>query len=148
MGADGTFTVETAVALARKAHEGQLDKAGLPYIEHPLRVMAMVETEAQQMAAVLHDVLEDTPITADDLRAAGCPEQVVQAVIALSHWDDEPMETYLARVVADPIAIVVKRADIADNSSPHRLGQLDPRLQERLKIKYARSLEFLARHGA
>lgn len=142
------FTVDDAVALARRAHDGQVDKGGRPYITHPLRVMRHVDGEWAQMAAVLHDVIEDTPVTADDLRAAGCPAVVVTAVIALSKLPGEPLEASMARAAADPIALVVKRADIADNRSEVRLGQLDPATQVRLRVKYARSIELLEQYAA
>jgi (p)ppGpp synthase/HD superfamily hydrolase len=143
-----TFTVDDAVALARRAHEGQTDKGGRPYITHPIRVMQRVEGTHERMAAVLHDVIEDTPVDADDLRAAGCPERVVEAVVALSKLPGEPLESSIARAAADPIAAVVKRADIADNSSEVRLGQLDPATQDRLRGKYARSLQLLDQYVA
>jgi (p)ppGpp synthase/HD superfamily hydrolase len=71
------FGLDEATALARRAHAGQTDKAGRPYIEHPLRVMHRLRGEYEQLAAILHDVLEDTPVTENDLRSAGCPEPVV-----------------------------------------------------------------------
>ncbi|MFI1579029.1 HD domain-containing protein [Embleya sp. NPDC020630] len=142
------FTLDDAVALARAAHDGQLDKGGHPYITHPLRVMQHVEGTYTRMAAVLHDVIEDTPVGADDLRAAGVPEQVVAAVIALSKLPGEPLDRSMARAAADPIALVVKRADIADNRSEARLGQLDPATQVRLREKYARSIELLEKFAA
>jgi (p)ppGpp synthase/HD superfamily hydrolase len=137
------FTLSDAIALATAAHDGQVDKSGRPYIGHPLRVMASVTGEHAQMAAVLHDVIEDTPVTASDLLAHGCPAVVVDAVVALSHLPGEPQEDYLRRVSADPLALTVKRADIADNLSPARLARLDAETQERLKIKYARALGLL-----
>ncbi|WP_329787169.1 HD domain-containing protein [Lentzea sp. DG1S-22] len=137
------FTLEDAVAIATSAHEGQVDKSGRPYIGHPLRVMASVSGEHEQMAAVLHDVIEDTPVTADDLLARGCPPAVVDAVVALSHLDGEPQEDYLRRVAANPLALSVKRADIGDNLSPARIARLDEETQERLKAKYARALRLL-----
>lgn len=137
------FTVEDAARIARQAHEGQVDKSGQPYIEHPLRVMDRVDSEHARMAAVLHDVVEDTPVTAADLLAAGCPPLVVDAVIALSKADGEPQPVYLARVAANDIALVVKRADIADNMSPQRLARLDPATQARLAAKYANALRIL-----
>ncbi|CAL9602142.1 hypothetical protein SUDANB95_05413 [Actinosynnema sp. ALI-1.44] len=138
-----TFTVEDAVRIARSAHQGQVDKSGKPYIGHPLRVMGAVSGEHARMAAVLHDVVEDTPVTAADLLAAGCPAHVVATVVALSHLPGEPQEDYLARVAADPVAVAVKRADIADNLSPHRIDQLDEATRSRLRAKYARALHLL-----
>jgi (p)ppGpp synthase/HD superfamily hydrolase len=140
------FTVEDAVRIARRAHEGQVDKSGRPYIGHPIRVMDRVEGEHARMAAVLHDVIEDTQVTAADLLAAGCPRRVVDAVIALSKVDGEPMPDYLMRVAADEIALVVKRADIADNMSPERLKRLDQVTQDRLRAKYTEALRILDTH--
>jgi (p)ppGpp synthase/HD superfamily hydrolase len=138
-----TFTVSDAVGIATAAHDGQLDKSGKPYIGHPVRVMNRVEGEHERMAAVLHDVIEDTHVTADDLRAAGCPERVVTAVVALSHRAGEPQADYLARVAVDPVAVVVKHADIADNLSPARFSRLDEATQARLRIKYDTALRLL-----
>lgn len=137
------FTLDDAIALAKLAHSGQLDKSGRPYIGHPLRVMAGVTGEHRQMVAVLHDVIEDTWVTADHLLEAGCPPEVVEAVVAISHLPGEPQATYLARVAANPLALLVKRADIADNSSPARLAQLDEPTQRRLRDKYATALRIL-----
>ncbi|GLZ34017.1 hypothetical protein Lesp02_62050 [Lentzea sp. NBRC 105346] len=138
------FTLDDAIRIARHAHDGQVDKSGRPYIGHPLRVMASVEGEHARMAAVLHDVIEDTPMTAHSLLAAGCPPVVVDAVVALSKVPGEPQEQYLTRVAANPLALVVKHADIADNMSPVRLAALDPALQDRLRSKYSAALAFLA----
>ena len=138
------FTLEDAIAIATSAHEGQVDKSGRPYIGHPLRVMASVSGEHEKMAAVLHDVVEDTSVTASDLLARGCPAAVVDAVVALSHLPDEPQEDYLRRVAANPLALSVKYADIGDNTSPARMAQLDDATRERLQAKYARALGLLA----
>jgi (p)ppGpp synthase/HD superfamily hydrolase len=141
---DMTFSVSDAVRIATAAHDGQLDKSGKPYIGHPVRVMNRVSGPYEQMAAVLHDVIEDTSVTAEDLRAAGCPERVVTAVVALSHRPGEPQADYLARVAVDPIAVVVKHADIADNMSPARFDALDPATRARLRIKYDTALRLLS----
>ncbi|MCK9930727.1 HD domain-containing protein [Frankia sp. Mgl5] len=139
-------SLEDAVALAARAHTGQLDKAGDEYIGHPLRVMgtvgrtapaAGVDPSLAQMAAILHDVVEDSEVTLDDLAASGYPPAVVAAVDALSHREGEPQEAYLARVAADRIAVVVKRADMADNSDPRRLGRLPVEDAQRLTTRYA-----------
>ena len=137
------FTLDEAIQLARRAHEGQLDKSGRPYIAHPLRVMGTLRGEHERMAAVLHDVVEDTWVTLADLKARGCPEEVLAAVAAISKQPGEDQETYLSRVAANPIARAVKRADIADNMSPDRLARLDPATQERLRAKYESALQRL-----
>jgi hypothetical protein len=138
-----TFTVEDAIAIATKAHDGQRDKSGRPYIGHPLRVMSMMRTDHEQMTAVLHDVVEDTEVTPADLRTAGCPQAVVEAVIAISKRAGEPHPDYLARVAANPLALAVKRADIADNSAPVRLAMLDGPTRARLRDKYAAATRLL-----
>lgn len=140
---EDSFRVEDAVALARRAHQGQVDKAGEAYIDHPLRVMERVSGDSERMAAVLHDVLEDTDVTAADLRSAGCPEPVVVAVEALTKRAGEPLAESMARVGADPIAVAVKRADLADNADPRRLASLDRSTSERLARKYDESLRLL-----
>jgi (p)ppGpp synthase/HD superfamily hydrolase len=137
------FTLDEAIQVARRAHEGQLDKSGRPYIAHPLRVMGKLRDEHERMAAVLHDVVEDTPVTLADLQAAGCPAEVVAAVAAISKQPGEDQEAYLTRVAANPIARAVKRADIADNMSPERLSRLDPATQDRLRTKYESALRQL-----
>ncbi|ONI76954.1 phosphohydrolase [Actinosynnema sp. ALI-1.44] len=138
-----TFVLDDAIRIAREAHAGQVDKSGKPYIDHPLRVMARVQGTHAQMAAVLHDVIEDTAVTAEALRAQGCPENVVTAVVALSKLDGEAMPDYLSRVAADPIAVQVKRADIGDNTDPVRLAALDTGTQNRLREKYAEAIRLL-----
>lgn len=148
-------TLEAADRLAARLHEGQLDKAGEPYIEHPRAVARLTAvfggTLHQQLAALLHDVVEDTDCTLDDLRELGTPEPVVALVDALTKRPGEQRDDYLARVVANPDAILVKRADIASNSDPARLGKLPEELRERLQRKYAHTLEVLnagsAAHG-
>ncbi|MET0236309.1 MAG: phosphohydrolase [Kibdelosporangium sp.] len=137
------FVLDDAIRIAREAHAGQVDKSGNPYIYHPLRVMARVKGTLAQMAAVLHDVIEDTEVTAEDLRAAGCPDPVIDSVVALSKVPGEAMHSYLRRVAADPVAVLVKRADIGDNSDPVRLAKLDPETQDRLREKYAEAIRVL-----
>lgn len=141
-----TFTLDDAIQLARRAHEGQLDKSGRPYIAHPLRVMGTVTGSHERMTAVLHDVIEDTHLTLDDLTAVGCPDEVLAAVAAISKQPDERQADYLDRVLANPIALAVKRADIADNMSADRMGRLDPDTQARLRAKYEAALRQLNGH--
>src|SRR5688572_7707392 len=131
-----TFTLDDAIQLARRAHEGQLDKSGRPYIAHPLRVMGHLRGEHERMTAVLHDVVEDTDVTLDDLTALGCPAEVLAAVTAISKRPGEAQAEYLARVMANPIALRVKRADIADNLSADRMSRLDASTRHRLQAKY------------
>ncbi|EKT4465548.1 GTP pyrophosphokinase [Pseudomonas juntendi] len=114
-------TLERAIAMATKAHEGQFDKGGAAYILHPLRVMARVTTPEQRIVAVLHDVLEDTPLTLSDLAREGFPLKILAAVLALSRRDGESYEAFVMRLGVDPLARQVKLADLADNSDLSRI---------------------------
>jgi (p)ppGpp synthase/HD superfamily hydrolase len=138
-------TIEKALQIAAKAHEGQKDKEGLPYILHPLRVMAGVEGEETQIVAVLHDVVEDTSVTADDLRGAGFSERVVAAVLCVTHRKDEPYAAYVARCKGDAIARQVKLADLKDNARLSRTILRPQRLQADLARirRYVLSYKFL-----
>jgi len=127
------------------AHEGQLDRGGLPYIDHPTRVAAMVEGDPYAEAvAWLHDVVEDTEIDLSSLLDMGFPDRVVEAVDAISKRPGEELEDYLARVRDNDLAYTVKLADVADNSSERRLAQLDDATQVRLRAKYVRTKALLA----
>lgn len=135
--------VRDAQDVATAAHRGQVDKAGRDYIDHPRRVVAAVSAHADpawlpqaQAAAWLHDVLEDTDVTAEELDTRFPPE-VVSAVQALTRHPDQDPEEYYAGVRADPIARAVKLADLDDNTDPDRLALLDAATRERLLAKYA-----------
>jgi (p)ppGpp synthase/HD superfamily hydrolase len=106
-------------------------------------VMGALRNEHERMAAVLHDVVEDTTVTLDDLTEAGCPAPVLAALAAISKQPGEAQESYLARVASNPIALAVKRADIKDNMSPDRMARLDKETQERLRAKYTSALRQL-----
>ena len=116
-------TLERAIEIAAKAHAGQTDKAGQPYILHPLRVMLRVQTEEERIAAVLHDVVEDTPVSLEDLRREGFTDQVVAAVEALTKREGETRIDAAKRAAADPIARVVKLADNAENMDLSRIPE-------------------------
>lgn len=134
------FTLERAISLAAQAHEGQLDKTGQPYILHPLRVMLKVSSLCEQMTAILHDVLEDTTLTADVLKAEGCPEEVLEALDALTRRKGEKyLDEYILRIQKNPIAKSVKLSDLADNLNPAR-GYDNETLMER----YRRAIKILA----
>lgn len=122
--------------VATAAHAGQVDKSGAAYIGHPARVAARLTGDDAQAVGWLHDVVEDTPVTLDDLRR-DFPDHVVAAVDALTRRPDEQPDDYYARVARDPLAVRVKLADVADNSDPARLAALDPATRDRLTAKYA-----------
>ena len=127
-------TLDKAIQIAVSAHVGQVDKAGQPYILHPLRVMFSVETPHERLAAVLHDVVEDTEITIDDLADEGFPTEVLDAIQALTKLKGESRLDAAMRAVRNPIARKVKLADLADNMDmsriPHPTASDHARLRE------------------
>ncbi|WP_261331571.1 HD domain-containing protein [Maritalea mobilis] len=133
-----------AFELAFHAHAGQVDKAGNPYITHLVRVSASLSDRDARVVALLHDVLEDTATTAEDL-AAKFPPDICAAVEAITKRPGEGYDTYLARVAANPISREVKLADMADNADPARLAALDPAERARLTEKYATARTLLTK---
>lgn len=155
-------TLPDCIALAEFAHRNQADKAGLPYIDHPKRVLAAVQAQGAlpyvQMAAILHDVTEDTAFTPEMLLELGVPSSAVEIVKLLDRglsetaWYHEPdtddpitkEEFYYQRIKDRPEAKMIKLADIADNTLPWRLAYLPEAEQERLRDrKYKKALELL-----
>ena len=138
-------TIEKALQIAAKAHEGQKDKEGLPYILHPVRVMMGVQGGEAQIVAVLHDVIEDTSVTADDLRQAGFSEKTVTAVLCVTHRKDEPYADYVVRCKDNEIARRVKLSDLTDNWRLDRMILRPQRFEAdvaRIR-KYALSYKYL-----
>lgn len=145
--------IDHCIIFATYKHAEQLDK-GLPYIYHPLiyhplRVMldTSLTTEGQKCVAVCHDLLEDTDTTIKDLHDIGMPDDMITTVVALTHMKNEPNATYWQRILDEPSgdAKLVKIADIKDNTSENRMNGLSLEVQERLKTKYAKALEYLNR---
>jgi len=133
-------TLEQAIAIAAMAHEGQVDKAGAPYILHPLRVMLRLTTTEERIAAVLHDIVEDTNITLEMLLSEGFSEAVVRAVDALTKRPDESYEAFIERAALDPIGRRVKLADLAENSDLSRITSPTQKDIDRVE-KYRRAIE-------
>ncbi len=143
-------TIEDAIAIAAQAHKNIKDKAGAPYILHPLRMMMRMKTEAEMITAILHDVVEDTRDkknsddvwTFDRLREAGFPEEVIIALDCVTNRDGEGYEDFVKRASNNPIARQVKIADLEDNMNIQRIGEIKPRDLKRLK-KYHKSWRVL-----
>jgi len=135
---------ELALSIAKKAHEGQYDKAGVDYIEHPIYVASQVDTKEEKAVALLHDVIEDSPVSAEELLQAGLPETVVTAVQVLTKKKEQDYQTYLETVKKNPLARVVKLADLKHNSDLSRLSSITEKDRERLK-KYKKAIDFLSR---
>jgi (p)ppGpp synthase/HD superfamily hydrolase len=126
--------IERAIRRALEAHSGQKEENGRPYLLHPLRLMLRMDTEEEMAAAVLHDVVEDTNTTLEDLRAEGFPEEVLAAVALLTHDKRKvAYREYIERIAADPLARKVKLADLEDNLNVQRLARLG--VHETLRLK-------------
>ena len=135
-------TIERAIEIALRAHAGQTDKAGAPYILHPLRLMLRMPTPPEMMIAVLHDVVEDSAITLGDLRQEGFSDEVIDAVSAVTRREGESYEAFVLRAAANPLGAKVKLADLEDNMDLLRLQDLGDRDLERLK-RYHRAWTLL-----
>jgi hypothetical protein len=123
-----------AVAIAAEAHQKQFDKSGrLPYILHPVRMMLRGQTIAERIVAVLHDVVEDTPWTLEQLGAAGFPDDVLAAIDCLTRRPEETYDEFIDRILTNPLATRVKRYDLEDNMDVTRLDTLTQKDLERLQ---------------
>jgi hypothetical protein len=134
--------VDDAIALAVRAHRGQKDKRGEPYLLHVLRVMLSQKQDKGRLVGVLHDSLEDTSLTMADLRAAGYSDEICDAVDCLTRRAGEKYEDMIARIKPNPLARLVKLADLNDNLDPNRTPDGDPEVKARLE-KYRAALERL-----
>lgn len=131
-------TLERAIQIAVEAHAGQVDKAGAPYILHPLRLMLRGATPDEQMVAVLHDVVEDSPWTLEMLRAEGFNDAVVGGVEGMTRRADETYAAFIERAAQHPVARMVKLYDLEDNLDVRRLNTITEKDQGRLN-RYLKS---------
>ena len=121
-----------AMALATEAHKGQYDKSGVSYILHPLRIMNRMNTETEQIVGVLHDIIEDTPITLQVLKEKGYSQEVIDALDHLTKREGEKYTDFIKRCRKNPIALKVKIADLEDNMDITRLDEVTESDLERL----------------
>ena len=135
--------LDKAIQCAVKAHAGQKDKAGAPYILHPLRIMMKMDSQAGMIAAMLHDVVEDSSVTLSDLRAEGFSEEVIAAVDHLTRREGEAYEIFINRLRHNPLAVKVKLADLEDNMDIRRIENVTERDIERMQ-KYQAAREKLS----
>lgn len=133
-----------AMRIAYDAHHGQCDKAGVPYIFHPIHLAEQMTDETTTCVALLHDVVEDTPLTLETL-AQVFPPAVIRALRLLTHLPDTPYDDYIRALRNDPVASIVKRADLLHNSDDARLALCPISEDEkvRLRQKYRRALAIL-----
>ena len=137
-----TPMTKKALKLCFEAHKEQVDKTGLPYVFHPFHLAEQMDDEASTVCALLHDVIEDTPITLADLEKMGFPTEVLEALSLLTHDENVPYMDYVRSISANPIATRVKIADLTHNSDGTRLDTIDE-WAERRNEKYREALRIL-----
>ncbi len=137
-----TANTKKALKLCFDAHKNQVDKSGMPYVFHPFHLAEQMETEETIIVALLHDIIEDTEYTIEDLIKEGFDKTVVDAVALMTHADGVDYMQYIAAIKQNPIAKAVKLADLRHNSNISRLDVIDEKAYERRK-KYLEALEFL-----
>ena len=133
---------EKAYEIAKRAHLGQVDKAGEDYIKHPQKVASFVETDEEKAVAYLHDVIEDTELTLEDLHEYEFSKEVIEAVDIITKKKGEDYQSYLNSVKKNKLARAVKLADLRHNSDLTRLTKVTEKDIER-KEKYQRAIDFL-----
>lgn len=113
--------LEKAIEIAVEAHRGQIDKAGKIYILHPMRVMLRGENEEQMIVGILHDTVEDTPVTIDMLKDEGFPQPILDAITCITKNKNEDYAHFISRVLQNPLATQVKLYDLEDNMNRDRI---------------------------
>ena len=133
---------EKAYEIAKKAHLGQIDKAGEDYIKHPEKVASFVKTDEEKAVAYLHDVIEDTELTLEDLYEYGFSKEILEAVDIITKKRGEDYQSYLNSVKKNKLARAVKLADLRHNSDLTRLIKVTEKDIKR-KEKYQKAIDFL-----
>lgn len=141
-----TKLTNEAMRIAYAAHHGQTDKSGIPYIYHPIHLAEQMADEYTTCVALLHDVVEDTDVTLEDL-AKSFPKEVVDAVALMTHADGVDYFDYVRKIRTNPIAKAVKLADLTHNSDTTRMDTPDEASIKRWEIKYRKAFEILKEEG-
>lgn len=137
-----TPVTKIALKLCFEAHKDQVDKSGMPYVFHPFHLAEQMTDEETTVVALLHDVIEDTDYTLEDLAEMGFSENVLRSISLMTHDEGVPYMDYVARIKANPIARAVKLADLRHNSNISRLDKVDTRDLERVE-KYKKAINLL-----
>ena len=138
-----TDMTKKALKLCFAAHKDQTDKSGMPYVFHPFHLAEQMPDENTTIVALLHDVIEDTPYTLDELRAMGFNEQVLEALALMTHDKQIPYMDYVAKIKGNKIARTVKLADLKHNSDLSRLYNVDEKAMKRID-KYRQAIALLS----
>lgn len=137
-----TEKIKKALEIAFDAHKDQVDKAGLPYIYHPFYLATQMETVDSIIVALLHDVVEDSHYTFEEIENYGFSPSIISALRLLTHEDSEDYIAYIHRVKENELARIVKLADLKHNSDESRLSHMDDKVRERLN-RYVESIKIL-----
>lgn len=139
-----TPLTKKALVISFNAHKNQVDKSGMPYVYHPFHLAEQMKDEFTTCVALLHDVVEDTDITLEDLKDQGFPREVTDAIALMTHNDAVPYLDYVEKIKDNPIARAVKLADLNHNSDLTRLDVVDGKALERVE-KYKKAIGILKR---
>lgn len=137
-----TDATKKAMKLCFQAHKDQTDKSGIPYVFHPIHLAEQMKDEDTTVVALLHDVVEDTAYTPEDLAAMGFNDRVIAAIRLMTHDENIPYMEYVAKIKENPIAKAVKLADLAHNSDTTRLDTVDAKASARVE-KYTKAIRLL-----
>lgn len=137
-----TNLTKKALKISFNAHKNQVDKSGMPYVFHPFHLAEQMDDEYSVCVALLHDVVEDTDITVEELITKGFPKEVINAIELMTHSDSVPYFDYVKAIKNNPIACKVKLADLENNSDLSRLDKIDDKALERV-AKYKKAIEIL-----
>ena len=138
-----TELIRKALRISFEAHKNQTDRSGMPYVYHPYEVASHMDDEYSTCVALLHDVIEDSHVTPDHLRNEGFPEEVIRALLCMTHDKSVPYMDYIRKIKTNPIATKVKLADLAHNSDLSRLDNPKPEDYERVE-KYSKAMAILS----
>jgi (p)ppGpp synthase/HD superfamily hydrolase len=134
--------LQKAITIAIEAHKNQADRYQAPYIMHVMRVMMRGKTEAEKICGILHDVVEDTDWTFEDLQREGFPADIIESLRCLTKGEDEPYDQYIDRVKTNKLAIAVKINDLEDNMDVRRMPHMEPKDVDRFN-KYLKAYQQL-----
>jgi len=137
-----TDNTKRALRLAYDAHAGQSDKSGLPYIHHPLHLAEQMQDESTTILALLHDVVEDTQYSIEDIEAMGFDREITDALRLMTHDKRVPYMEYVEKLKKNPLARTVKLADLRHNSDLSRLNEVTEKELKRIE-KYRAAIELL-----
>lgn len=137
-----TPLTKKALLISFNAHKDQVDKGGMPYVYHPYRLAEQMNNEFSTCVALLHDVVEDTNTTLDDLKSEGFPIEVIEAIALMTHEEEVPYLDYVGKIKTNPIASAAKLADLRDNSNYERLEKVDEKVLQRAE-KYKQAITIL-----